>query len=66
VSDGTVWRRLKRDIDAASGSTRRLFLKPDVASIGYVVFYGITAIVLWKGIQSRGDRRQQRSQHRTA
>ena len=48
MSDGTVWRRLKHDIDAASGSTRRLFLKPDVASIGYVLFYGITAIVLWK------------------
>src|SRR6185369_5324109 len=48
VSDGTVWKRLKHDIDAATASTRRLFLKPELTSIGYVLFYGIMAIVFWK------------------
>src|ERR1700752_1080590 len=46
--DGKITRQLRRDIDAASLATRRLFTKPDAASIGYFLFYALVAVVLWK------------------
>jgi len=48
VIDGTILKRLKSDLDSVSISTRRLVLKPDVTSIGYFLFYAVTAIVLWR------------------
>lgn len=48
LTDGTITRQLRRDIDAASIGARRLFTKPDAASIGYFLFYAVVAIVLWK------------------
>jgi hypothetical protein len=48
LTDGTITRQLRKDIDAASIGARRLFTKPDTASIGYFLFYAVIAIVLWK------------------
>lgn len=48
LTDGTIMRQLKRDIDAASIATRRLYTKADATSIGYFLFYTVVAIVLWK------------------
>src|ERR1044072_8566468 len=48
LTDGNITRQLRKDIDAASTATRRLFTKADTASIGYFLFYAVVAIVLWK------------------
>ena len=48
LSDGAIVRQLKRDLDAASISARRLVTKPDATSIGYFLFYAVVAVVLWK------------------
>src|SRR5215212_8459025 len=48
LMDGVTWNRLKNDLDIASISARRLFLKPEVTSAGYFLFYLVAAIVLWK------------------
>ena len=48
LTDGTITHQLRKDIDAASIGARRLFTKPDTASIGYFLFYAVVAIVLWK------------------
>jgi hypothetical protein len=48
LTDGTITRQLRKDIDAASIATRRLFTKADPSSIGYFLFYAVVAIVLWK------------------
>jgi hypothetical protein len=48
VTDETIWKRLRNDLDVVSASLRRLILKPELTSIGYFLFYGVTAIVLWK------------------
>jgi hypothetical protein len=48
LTDGVTWQRLKKDLDAASSSARRLLLKPDAKSAGYFLFYAVVAIVLWK------------------
>src|SRR6185295_548436 len=39
LADGAVARQLKKDIDAASFSARRLFSKPDPTAIAYFLFY---------------------------
>ncbi|HEX6719370.1 MAG TPA: hypothetical protein VF088_19860 [Pyrinomonadaceae bacterium] len=48
VTDGVIRKRLKSDLDAVSTSTRRLILKPDITSVGYFLFYALTAVILWK------------------
>ncbi|HKU74538.1 MAG TPA: hypothetical protein VJR02_11500 [Pyrinomonadaceae bacterium] len=48
LSDGSIVRKLKTDLDAASAGARRLFTKPDATSIGYFLFYAVVAVVLWK------------------
>lgn len=48
LSDGSIVRKLKTDLDAASTGARRLFTKPDATSIGYFLFYAVIAVVLWK------------------
>src|SRR6185295_14468938 len=48
LTDGTIMGRLRKDIDAASMATRRLFTKADTTSIGYFLFYTVVAVVLWK------------------
>jgi hypothetical protein len=48
VTDETIWKRLRNDLDVVSASLRRLILKPELTAIGYFLFYGVTAIVLWK------------------
>src|ERR1044071_1075756 len=39
LTDGKITRLLRSDIDAASIFARRLYKKPDAASIGYFLFY---------------------------
>jgi hypothetical protein len=46
--DAAHAKHLQEDLQSVSTSTRRLFLKPDAKSVGYVLFYVVTAIVLWK------------------
>jgi len=41
-------RQLNADLDATSKAVVRLFSKPDSASIGYVVFYLVVSLVLWR------------------
>jgi hypothetical protein len=48
LTDGTITRQLRKDIDAASIGARRLYTKPDAISIGYFLFYVVVAVVLWK------------------
>ena len=48
LTDGAIWRQLKRDLEAVSTGARRLVTKPDTTSIGYFLFYTLVAIVLWK------------------
>lgn len=48
LTDGVTWKRFNRDVEVASAAARRLLVKPDPTSIGYVLFYGFTAIVFWK------------------
>jgi hypothetical protein len=48
LTDGVTWKRLKNDLEVASISTRRLFLKPDATSVGYFLFYLVAAIILWR------------------
>jgi len=48
LTDGAIAGRLKRDLDAVSIGARRLVTKPDGTSIGYVLFYALVAVVLWR------------------
>jgi hypothetical protein len=46
--DPAATQRLKHDLAAASGATRRLFLRPNGEMIGYFLFYAVTIFILWK------------------
>lgn len=48
VADPATKTRLKHDLQTASNSTQRLFLRPDAQSIGYFLFYAVTTVILWK------------------
>ena len=48
LADGEITRKLKRDLETVSTSAHRLFTKPDVTSIGYVLFYAVVTVVLWE------------------
>lgn len=48
LSDGSIVRQLRRDLDSALIGARRLVTKPDATSIGYFLFYAVIAVVLWK------------------
>lgn len=48
LTDGAIAGHLKRDLDAVSISARRLVTKTDATSIGYVLFYAVVAVVLWR------------------
>lgn len=48
LADPATKTRLKQDLQTASNSTRRLFLRPDAQSIGYLLFYAVTTVILWK------------------
>ena len=48
LADPATKTRLLQDLQTASNSTRRLFLRPDAQSIGYVLFYAVTTVILWK------------------
>jgi len=46
--DSTAPRRFQDDLHAAWMALRRLFLRPDLQSIGYFLFYAATTVVLWR------------------
>jgi hypothetical protein len=48
LTDGAIAGRLKKDLDAVSIAARRLVTKPDATPVGYVLFYSVVAIVLWR------------------
>ena len=48
LADVQTFTHLERDLEAVSKSTRRFLGRPDLTSVGYVLFYGITTAVLWK------------------
>ncbi|HEX6649496.1 MAG TPA: hypothetical protein VF075_08150 [Pyrinomonadaceae bacterium] len=48
LSDANITNRIKVDLESVSQSVRRFFVRPETQSIGYVLFYGVTAVVLWK------------------
>ncbi len=47
LTDAATLRRLRQDLEGVSNFTRQL-VRPDLTAIGYFVFYGVAAIVLWK------------------
>ncbi|HEX2268440.1 MAG TPA: hypothetical protein VHH35_02855 [Pyrinomonadaceae bacterium] len=48
IVDPATKTLLKQDLQTISNSTRRLFLRPDLESIGYFLFYAVTTVILWK------------------
>ncbi len=48
LTDPANTNRLRQDLQVVSNSTRRLFLHPDLKSVGYFLFYAIATVVLWK------------------
>lgn len=46
--DPKTTQHIKQDLDNASRSTRRFFARPDAKTVGYVLFYGVTTVVLWQ------------------
>ena len=48
LADAQTSNFLKQDLDAASKSIRRVFLRPDARSVGYFLFYAATTVVLWR------------------
>jgi len=48
LSDAEITNRIKVDLESVSQSVRRFFVRPESQSIGYLLFYGVTAVVLWK------------------
>ena len=47
LTDATIKRRLRQDLDQALSAARRL-VQPDLTTLGYFLFYAFTALVLWK------------------
>jgi hypothetical protein len=41
-------KQFRDDLDATSTSIRRFLARPDASSVGYVLFYLIVAVVLWR------------------
>jgi hypothetical protein len=48
LAKATYSVRFQKDLSGVSQTIRRLTSKPDAVSIGYVVFYAVTALVLWQ------------------
>jgi len=48
LTDVQTSTKLKEDLGAASTAVQRFFRRPEATSIGYVVFYAIAIIVLWR------------------
>lgn len=48
LSDPVTLNEIRRDLDASWESTRRFFSRPDAKSAGYVLFYAVATVVLWK------------------
>ncbi len=46
--DPAIKAKLKQDLQGFSTGARRLFSRPDVESIGYLLFYAATTVILWK------------------
>lgn len=46
--DSTYLKRLRQDLGAVSNSASRLLTRPDLTSVGYVLFYGVVIVILWK------------------
>lgn len=47
LADASVMRRLRQDLDDVSSATRKIW-QSDASALGYIFFYLITAIILWK------------------
>ncbi len=48
LTDAANAKRLRQDFQAVSNNTRNLFLRPDLKSAGYFLFYAAATVVLWK------------------
>ena len=48
LADTGTLRRLREDLESVRKSTRRIFLHPDATAAGYVLFYAVATVVLWK------------------
>lgn len=48
IYDPAVKNGLKQDLQAVSNAGRRLFLRPEAHTIGYLLFYAATTVILWK------------------
>jgi hypothetical protein len=48
LTDPANSKRLKLDLKSVSNGTRRLLSRPDASSVGYVLFYGVAAVIFWR------------------
>lgn len=48
LTDPATLKRIREDFDAAGKSTRRFFIRPDFKTVGYVLFYTVVTLVLWR------------------
>ena len=48
LSDAGTLGRVREDVESVQKSIRRFFLNPDAASAGYLLFYAVATVVLWK------------------
>jgi hypothetical protein len=48
LTDAANSKRLRQDLQTVSTGTRRFLSRPDASSVGFVLFYAVAIIVLWK------------------
>jgi hypothetical protein len=48
LSDASYLKRFQQDLQAVSNSASRLLSKPGWTSVGYVLFYAVVIVILWK------------------
>ena len=48
LSDTSYLKRFQHDLQAVSNSASRLLTKPGWTSVGYVLFYAVVIVILWK------------------
>src|SRR5919106_5489366 len=48
LTDRATLKQVRLDLERAWNTTRNFFLRPDLKSAGYFLFYAVVTIVLWR------------------
>ena len=48
LTDSATLKQVRQDLERAWNTTRNSFLRPDLTSVGYFLFYAFVTIVLWR------------------